>query len=163
MPRLSSIRRTCRATRSSRTSSQPNSSASVRLVMSSFVGPRPPVRIVTSLPSMARRSAATMASWSSPTDSFSATTMPAVLRWRAMDAELVSTICPMRISSPMVMIVAFMERISFLRPSFRAVRGRFRARSPGRCRCSRCRSVPAQPLRRAWPARRRVSSDRRRR
>jgi len=58
---------------------------------------------------MARRSVRTISSASSPIEHFSCTTIPASFSWRAIETELVSTIYPIRIKSPMVMMVAFME------------------------------------------------------
>ena len=73
-------------------SSLPNISASVFLVMSSLVGPSPPVMIAMSDWPRARSTHPTICALSSPIETFSCTTMPAALRWRAMDTELVSTI-----------------------------------------------------------------------
>lgn len=64
--------------------------------------------MTTSLWLMARFTDSVICSRWSPTDVRSQTTMPALFRWRAIDAELVSTICPIRISSPIVRIDAFM-------------------------------------------------------
>ena len=108
MPLSVSIRSTWAATTGSLTSRLPNISASVFLVMSSLVGPRPPVSMTTCDAASERRSVSTIALRSSPIETFSRTTMPASLRWRAMETELVSTIWPMSISSPIVMMEAFM-------------------------------------------------------
>ncbi len=79
-------------------------------MMSSFVGPRPPVTTTIWLWASARSSVSTICVRSSPIEHFSRTTMPAAFRCFEMDTELVSTICPIRISSPMVMTVACMDR-----------------------------------------------------
>ncbi len=109
MPRLSRSVRMCSASAGAKTRCEPNSSQSVCFVISSLVGPRPPVMITMSLMSSPRPTAEHISAALSPTDDFSMTVMPAELRWRAIDTVLVSTICPIRISSPMVMTVAFID------------------------------------------------------
>ena len=131
-------------------------SARVFLVMSSFVGPSPPVMTVTSEPARARSAVSMICVRSSPIEIFSRTTMPAALRCLAMETELVSTICPMSISSPMVMMVAFMCGVIFVRtrggvplPIRRRMPSRRSRRPPGRM----LRGFPRfarTPRRRAW-------------
>ena len=133
-----------------------NISARVFLVMSSFVGPSPPVMTVTSEPARARSAVSMICVRSSPIEIFSRTTMPAALRCLAMETELVSTICPMSISSPMVMMVAFMCGVIFVRtrggvplPIRRRMPSRRSRRPPGRM----LRGFPRfarTPRRRAW-------------
>ena len=89
-----------------RTSAMPNMRASVCFVMSSFVGPRPPVQITTSERFSASPTACSMCRAVSETDVIRWIRMPAALSFSPSQAEFVSTICPIRISSPMVMISA---------------------------------------------------------
>ena len=89
-------------TESVRNDSEPDSSARAALVMSSFVGPSPPVAITMLLFSSSVLSELTIVSWSSPTESMRVTLIPAELSAREMCEELVSIIWPISISSPMV-------------------------------------------------------------
>ena len=84
----------------------PESSARATLVISSFVGPRPPVTITISFVLSSPSSPFTIVSWSSPMDSMRVTLIPSELSVRDMCEELVSTTCPIRISSPIVQIDA---------------------------------------------------------
>ena len=80
----------------------PVSFARVLFVISSLVGPSPPVTITISVLCRHLSSVSTIASPESEVDTSSSTLTPMALRAVAIFAELVSTICPMRISSPIV-------------------------------------------------------------
>ena len=92
MPRSSSIRFTWSETVWFGMSSLPNISASVFLVMSSLVGPSPPVMIAMSDWPRARSTHPTICALSSPIETFFMHDDARGVRWRAMDTELVSTI-----------------------------------------------------------------------
>ena len=84
----------------------PESSASAAFVMSSLVGPRPPVVMTMSLRPSSSSRLRTMVSWSSPNESILVTMTPFSSSALDMLEELVSTIWPMSISSPIVQIEA---------------------------------------------------------
>ena len=75
-------------------------------VMSSFVGPRPPVVITMSFSLSNLDMVSSIWEASSPMESMLFTFTPIALRAFAIWDELVSTICPIRISSPIVHIDA---------------------------------------------------------
>ena len=85
---------------SSRTSPTPSSSAITSRVMSSWVGPRPPVTITASDRSRASPMAASMRSRLSPTEVWRWQSMPARASFSPIHAEFVSTIWPSRSSVP---------------------------------------------------------------
>ena len=70
----------------------PDSSASAAFVMSSFVGPRPPVATTTPCVLSSSSRDETIVSWSSPMDFIVVTFRPMALNSLAMAEELVSTI-----------------------------------------------------------------------
>ena len=72
------------------------------LVMSSSVGPRPPVTMTISLSFNSFSNDVRICSRSSAIDIIRLTLTPISLRAVAMADEFVSTICPIRISSPIV-------------------------------------------------------------
>ena len=94
------------------TGSPPKISVSTPLVMSSLVGPRPPVVMTRLLHSMARLMAEDIASLVSPTVSTDAISQPRASKWRAMKPELVSVTRPRSSSSPMTTIESFMGVVS---------------------------------------------------
>ena len=104
-PRLSKMRFTFSSAIGLSTNSLPKYSQSNFLVMSSLVGPRPPVTSTASLLCIASSTASQMACCSSPTTIVLRTSMPAaVSMWLIVEA-LVLTTCPISSSSPMLMIV----------------------------------------------------------
>ena len=84
----------------------PVSLPSVFLVMSSFVGPRPPVITTTLLALRAVSTVFIISSSVSDVDTIEITLTPMELSAVDIFEEFVSTICPMRISSPIVQMVA---------------------------------------------------------
>ena len=85
------------------------------LVMSSFVGPKPPVVMTISLRLRHRLSVLRMSFFESEQEAICMTLIPILLRALARKAELVSVIWPMRISSPIVRIVAVIISKLFVR------------------------------------------------
>ena len=85
----------------------PESSARTPFVISSFVGPKPPVVMTISLCVSSLRRLFRISSRSSPIESMRVTRMPASSRAAASREELVSTIWPMRISLPIVQMDAW--------------------------------------------------------
>ena len=79
----------------------------ISFVISSFVGPRPPVVRTISLMVNSLRRLFRISSRSSPMESMRVTRMPASSSATARREELVSTTWPMRISSPMVQMEAW--------------------------------------------------------
>ncbi len=77
------------------------------LVISSFVGPSPPVVITRFALCRARAIASVMGSTSSPTVVRQTTCAPAAVTLSDMKAALVSMVCPYKSSSPIVIISAF--------------------------------------------------------
>ena len=84
----------------------PDSSASAFFVISSFVGPRPPVTITISFSLNSWVSVPIMQFRSSPIDTILETFTPISLRASEIFEEFVSTTCPIRISSPIVQMDA---------------------------------------------------------
>ena len=80
---------------------------SVFFVMSSFVGPMPPVTSTTSARFIAESNAWMMSFSRSRTDVFHITLKPISLSCWAIHAELVSITCPISSSSPIVIISTF--------------------------------------------------------
>ena len=109
--------RKCSKVSSSSFNSSWKYSAKAVLVLSSFVGPKPPVVITISPISKAECSAFLMVSISSETVKICTTGIPILLRRVAIKFELVSTVFPDKISSPIVMRTAFIidfERIKLM-------------------------------------------------
>ena len=96
-------------TRSSKSSGAPNSSATARLLMSSRVGPSPPVVITAPVRSRPSRTASRMAPTLSLTLVRRTTVTPAAERARASSAPLVSTVKPSSSSVPMVTSSMFID------------------------------------------------------
>ena len=90
------------------TSSLPKYSHSSFFVMSSFVGPRPPVTRTASEVFMSSSTAFHISSRLSPTTRVRTTSMPASVSILAIVEALVLTTCPISSSSPMFRMVAFM-------------------------------------------------------
>ena len=97
----------CSRTRRSLTNVVWKYSQSTCLVISSLVGPSPPVVSTISTRAKASSRAWRICSRSSWTEVIWCRLMPASLRRSAIHAELVSTTCPISNSSPMVIISAF--------------------------------------------------------
>ena len=97
----------CSHTSSRKTISELKYFASVCLVRSSLVGPRPPVTITNCVSAYNPSMASTMASGVSEMLLMRVTSIPSSFKTVPNHALLVSTICPINISSPMVMISAF--------------------------------------------------------
>jgi len=96
-----------RLTSSFGTRSVPKNAQTAVPLMSSCVGPSPPVTTVTSAESHAVRSAPSTASIASPTVDMHAMSTPIALRRSAMNAWFVLITCPISSSSPIVSMCAF--------------------------------------------------------
>ncbi len=115
MPMLRNFERMSSRIASSSTSGRPSTRAKTFRVMSSSVGPSPPVAMTTSERFVASRTAPSSRISSSPTIVFSFTSMPMALSCSVSQSEFVSTRSGVSISEPMAMISAFIART--LRPA----------------------------------------------
>ena len=113
MPREAKISVTCFNVGSSMTSSRWKMSQMIFLVMSSLVGPRPPVMMTTSVLARDEVTVSRMAWLSSPMVMTSVSSNPAADICCPMKAALVLTTCPMSSSSPMLISIIFSIPFSF--------------------------------------------------
>ena len=105
--RFANSSRTWAKTDSSMRRDRPKALAMAAVVMSSAVGPRPPVAITASARASRKSRASWMALSSSPTDNIAATGQPCSCMARAISAELVSCIRPVVNSFPIVNMPIF--------------------------------------------------------
>ena len=84
-------------------------SQSIFFVISSFVGPKPPVRIIKSTSLKAKSIAFLILFIESPTVVILKQSIPFFTNLSAIQEELEFMICPIRISSPIVIISAFIK------------------------------------------------------
>ena len=80
--------------------------------MSSFVGPSPPVTSTASDECIAPSTACQMSSRLSPTTVVFPTSIPASVSMRAMVEAFVLTTCPISSSSPILIIVTFIDTLN---------------------------------------------------
>ena len=106
-PRTAKRRFTFSSATSLSTSSEPKYSHSSFFVISSFVGPSPPVTSTVSDECMAASTACQMSSRLSPTTTVFPTSIPASVSIRAIVEAFVLTTCPISSSSPILIIVTF--------------------------------------------------------